>query len=57
MAGKELGTKYACFKCGTKFYDFKERQKMAEILLPVRQRVAKEVGISDIFDLIERGAK
>ena len=44
-------------KIGTKFYDFKERQKMAEILLPVRQRVAKEVGISDIFDMIERGAK
>lgn len=44
-------------KVGTKFYEFKERAKMAEILLPVRQRVAKEVGISDIFDLIERGAK
>jgi hypothetical protein len=44
-------------KVGTKFYDFKERQKMAEILLPVRQRVAKEVGISDIFEMIERGGK
>jgi tripartite ATP-independent transporter DctP family solute receptor len=41
-------------KVGTKFFDFKERQKMAEILLPVRQRVAKEVGISDIFEMIER---
>lgn len=44
-------------KVGTKFYDFKERQKMAEILLPVRQRVAKEVGISDIFEMIEREGK
>jgi len=23
MAAKELGTKHTCFKCGTKFYDFK----------------------------------
>jgi tripartite ATP-independent transporter DctP family solute receptor len=44
-------------KIGTKFYDFKERQKMGDILLPVRQRVAKEVGISDIFEMIERGGK
>jgi tripartite ATP-independent transporter DctP family solute receptor len=44
-------------KVGTKFYDFKERQKMADILLPVRQRVAKELGISDIFEMIERGGK
>lgn len=44
-------------KIGTKFYDFKEREKMAEILLPVRQRVAKDVGVSDIFDMIERSGK
>ena len=44
-------------KVGTKFYDFKERAKMGEILLPVRQRVAKEVGISDIFEMIEREGK
>jgi tripartite ATP-independent transporter DctP family solute receptor len=44
-------------KGGTKFYDFKERAKMAEILLPVRQRVAKEVGVNDIFEVIEREAK
>jgi hypothetical protein len=24
MAGKELGNKHLCFKCGTKFYDFKK---------------------------------
>lgn len=24
MAGKELGTKHLCFKCGTKFYDFRK---------------------------------
>lgn len=24
MAGKDLGTKHSCFKCGTKFYDFKK---------------------------------
>lgn len=24
MAGKDLGTKHTCFKCGTKFYDFKK---------------------------------
>jgi len=44
-------------KIGTKFYDFKERPKMGEILLPVRQRVAKEVGITDIFEMIEREGK
>jgi len=44
-------------KVGTKFYDFKEPQKMAEILFPVRQRVAKEVGITDIFEMIEREGK
>ena len=44
-------------KIGTKFYDFKEPQKMAEILFPVRQRVAKEVGIGDIFEMIEREGK
>jgi TRAP-type transport system periplasmic protein len=44
-------------KVDTKFYDFKEREKMGEILLPVRQRVAKEVGIADIFEMIEREGK
>jgi len=44
-------------KVGTKFYDFKERDRMGEILLPVRQRVAKEVGIADIFEMIEREGK
>ncbi len=24
MAAKDLGTKYVCFKCGTKFYDLKK---------------------------------
>lgn len=24
MPAKDLGTKYACFKCGTKFYDLKK---------------------------------
>jgi uncharacterized protein (TIGR02300 family) len=24
MAAKDLGTKHACFKCGTKFYDMKK---------------------------------
>jgi uncharacterized protein (TIGR02300 family) len=24
MPAKDLGTKHACFKCGTKFYDFKK---------------------------------
>jgi uncharacterized protein (TIGR02300 family) len=24
MPAKELGTKHTCFKCGTKFYDFKK---------------------------------
>ncbi len=47
----------AMVKVGTKFYEFKERQKMAEILLPVRQRVAKEVGIAEIFEMIEREGK
>jgi tripartite ATP-independent transporter DctP family solute receptor len=44
-------------KFGVKFYTFKEKQKMMDITLPVRQRVAKEVGISDIFDMIEREGK
>jgi uncharacterized protein (TIGR02300 family) len=28
MAGKELGTKHTCFKCGTKFYDFKKPEPL-----------------------------
>jgi TRAP-type C4-dicarboxylate transport system substrate-binding protein len=44
-------------KFGVKFYTFKEKQKMMDITLPVRQRVAKEVGVSDIFEMIEREAK
>jgi tripartite ATP-independent transporter DctP family solute receptor len=44
-------------KVGTKFFDFKEKQKMMDITLPIRQRVAKEVGVDDIFQMIERGGK
>jgi len=44
-------------KLGTKFYAFKEKQKMMDITLPVRQRVAKEVGVSEIFEMIEREGK
>lgn len=44
-------------KFGTKFYAFKEKQKMMDMTLGIRQRVAKEVGVSDIFDMIEREAK
>jgi tripartite ATP-independent transporter DctP family solute receptor len=44
-------------KVGTKFFDFKEKQKMMDITLPIRQRVAKEVGLDDIFQMIERGGK
>ena len=44
-------------KFGVKFSAFKEKQKMMDITLPVRQRVAKDLGIGDIFDLIEREAK
>ncbi len=44
-------------KFGTKFYAFKEKQKMMDITLPVRQRVAKEVGVSEIFEMIEREGK
>jgi uncharacterized protein (TIGR02300 family) len=28
MAGKELGTKHTCFKCGTKFYDFRKPEPL-----------------------------
>ncbi|MGB8932372.1 MAG: TIGR02300 family protein [Anaeromyxobacteraceae bacterium] len=28
MGGKELGTKHTCFKCGTKFYDFKKPEPL-----------------------------
>ncbi|HXZ44421.1 MAG TPA: TRAP transporter substrate-binding protein [archaeon] len=41
-------------KVGTKFYTFKEKQKMMDMTLPIRQRVAKEVGVEDIFQMIER---
>ena len=44
-------------KFGVKFAAFKEKQKMMDITLPVRQRVAKEVGIGEIFDMIEREGK
>ena len=26
MAAKDLGTKHACFKCGTRFYDLKKAE-------------------------------
>jgi len=26
MAGKDLGNKHVCFKCSTKFYDFKKAE-------------------------------
>jgi hypothetical protein len=28
MAGKDLGTKHTCFKCGTKFYDFRKPEPL-----------------------------
>ena len=28
MPAKDLGTKYACFKCGTKFYDLKKPEPL-----------------------------
>jgi uncharacterized protein (TIGR02300 family) len=28
MAGKDLGTKYTCFKCGMKFYDLKKPEPL-----------------------------
>jgi uncharacterized protein (TIGR02300 family) len=28
MAGKDLGNKHLCFKCGTKFYDFKKSEPL-----------------------------
>ncbi len=28
MAGKDLGKKFTCFKCGTKFYDFKKPEPL-----------------------------
>jgi len=28
MAGKDLGAKHTCFKCGTKFYDFKKPEPL-----------------------------
>jgi hypothetical protein len=28
MAGKDLGNKHVCFKCGTKFYDFKKPEPL-----------------------------
>ncbi len=44
-------------KIGTKFYAFKEKQKMMDMTLAIRQRVAKEVGVADIFEMIEREGK
>jgi TRAP-type transport system periplasmic protein len=44
-------------KFGIKFYAFKEKQKMMDITLPVRQRVAKEVGLDEVFQMIEREGK
>jgi len=44
-------------KAGTKFYPFKEKQKMMDITQPVRQRVAKEVGLDEVFQMIEREGK
>lgn len=28
MPAKDLGTKYTCFKCGTKFYDLKKAEPL-----------------------------
>jgi TRAP-type C4-dicarboxylate transport system substrate-binding protein len=44
-------------KVGTKFYVFQEKVQMMERTRPVRERVAKEVGISEIFEMIEREGK
>jgi TRAP-type C4-dicarboxylate transport system substrate-binding protein len=44
-------------KLGTKFYAFKEKQKMMDITMPVRARVAKEVGLEEVFQMIEREGK
>jgi len=44
-------------KVGTKFFDFKEKQKMMDMTQAIRQRVAKEVGVDDIFQMIEREGK
>ncbi|GEM_PF-1943042 len=44
-------------KAGSKFYPFTERQKLAELTLAYRRQVAKELGMTDILDAIERAAK
>jgi len=42
---------------GTKFFDFKEKDKLMDITRPVRVRVAREVGVTDIFAKIESLSK
>ena len=44
-------------KAGSKFYPFTEKQKLAELTLGYRLQVAKEIGMTDILDAIERAAK
>ncbi len=44
-------------KVGVKFYPFKEKEKLMELTLAYKQRVAKETGLTNILDAIERAAK
>jgi len=51
MAQRDLGTKYTCFKCGTRFYDLKKPvpacpkcgadQREAPVAKPVTARAAR----------------
>ncbi len=44
-------------KVGVKFYPFKEKEKLMELTLAYKQRVAKETGLTNVLDAIERAAK
>jgi len=42
---------------GVHFYTFKDRQQMMDVTQAIRQRVAQEVGVSDVLEAIEREAR
>jgi tripartite ATP-independent transporter DctP family solute receptor len=44
-------------KFGVKFYTFKEKQQMMDRTKAVRERVAKDVGVTEIFEAIEQEGK
>jgi len=67
MPAKDLGVKYTCWKCGTKFYDLKKSDpvcpkcgsdpRQAPVIkappLAERRRAAKEAPVEEVAEVVE----